>query len=101
MSDPKFIIKTVANYYGLSESQITGPRRTKTIFSARLLTIKILRNVLHMSFTEIAEVLNRDPTAIQKVIKRERYAEAYGALDVLYKRFKKAIESTPIYLTEV
>lgn len=100
ITDPNFIIKTVASYHNISVDKMLSHDNSKTLFAARLLTMKLLRNVLHMTYSSIAEYMDRDHMAIKKALERNRKRD-YRFVEVLYERFKEAIESTPIYLTEV
>lgn len=62
---PKEIIKTVADYFGLKISDLTGPRRLKTIALPRQVLMYLLRNELEAPFMEIGRLLGgRDHTTI-------------------------------------
>ncbi|MBR2675439.1 MAG: chromosomal replication initiator protein DnaA [Solobacterium sp.] len=62
---PVKIIKTVADYYGLTRQQITGKTRTKNISSARHISIYLCRKLLDLSYTKIGDEFGRrDHTTI-------------------------------------
>jgi chromosomal replication initiator protein len=52
---PSKIIKTVADYYGLTKQQITGKTRTKNIANARHISIYLCRKLLDLSYIKIGE----------------------------------------------
>lgn len=52
---PHRIIKTVADYYGLTRQQITGKTRTKNIANARHISIYLCRKLLDLSYIKIGE----------------------------------------------
>ena len=61
----KKIIKCVADYYGLTRSQITGKTRTKNISNARHISIYLCRKLLDLPYMKIGEEFgNRDHTTI-------------------------------------
>ncbi|MBR4457094.1 MAG: chromosomal replication initiator protein DnaA [Solobacterium sp.] len=62
---PSKIIKTVADYYGLTRQQITGKTRTKNISSARHISIYLCRKLLDLSYMKIGDEFGgRDHTTI-------------------------------------
>ena len=62
---PVKIIKTVADYYGLTKQQITGKTRTKNISSARHISIYLCRKLLDLSYMKIGDEFGgRDHTTI-------------------------------------
>ena len=52
---PGKIIKTVADYYGLTKQQITGKTRTKNIASARHISIYLCRKLLDLPYIKIGD----------------------------------------------
>ena len=76
---PKKIIKTVADYYGLTRQQITSKTRTKNIANARHISIYLCRKLLNISYIKIGEEFGgRDHstiisacTKVEKQIKKE------------------------------
>lgn len=87
---PKKIIKTVADYYGLTRQQITSKTRTKNIANARHISIYLCRKLLNISYIKIGEEFGgRDHstiisacTKVEKQIKKEpAYANAIKDLE--------------------
>lgn len=76
---PNKIIKTVADYYGLTKQQITSKTRTKNIANARHISIYLCRNLLNLSYIKIGDEFGgRDHstiisacTKVEKQIKKE------------------------------
>lgn len=52
---PKKIIKTVADYYGLTRQQVTSKTRTKNIANARHIAIYLCRKLLNLSYIKIGD----------------------------------------------
>ncbi len=52
---PKKIIKTVADYYGLTRQQITSKTRTKNIANARHISIYLCRKLLDLPYIKIGD----------------------------------------------
>lgn len=52
---PKKIIKTVADYYGLTKQQVTSKTRTRNISNARQISIYLCRKLLNISYIKIGE----------------------------------------------
>jgi chromosomal replication initiator protein len=50
---PKKIIKTVADYYGLTHQQITSKTRTKNIANARHISIYLCRKLLDIPYIKL------------------------------------------------
>jgi len=62
---PKVIITTVANFYGIDTSVLTGKRRDKAAVLARQVTMYLLRERNHCSLAEIGFMLGgRDHTTV-------------------------------------
>ncbi len=57
--DPKSIKKVVADYYGLTVTQLTGKSRTKPIANARHIAIFLTRKHLDLSYSKIGEEYGR------------------------------------------
>ena len=65
MLTPKFIMTTVANYYGIDMEVLTGKRRDKKTALARQVTMYLLRERNHCGLAEIGKMLGgRDHTTI-------------------------------------
>ncbi len=87
---PHRIIKTVADYYGLTRQQVTGKTRTKNIANARHISIYLCRKLLDLSYIKIGEEFGgRDHSTIisacmkvDKQIKKDRnFAAALSELE--------------------
>jgi chromosomal replication initiator protein len=64
-ASPKFIMTTVANFYGIDTEVLTGKRRDKTAVLARQVTMYLLRERNHCSLAEIGRMLgDRDHTTV-------------------------------------
>ena len=62
---PKKIIKTVADYYGLTRQQITSKTRTKNIANARHISIYLCRKLLDLPYIKIGDEFGgRDHTTV-------------------------------------
>ncbi len=57
--EPKIIKKIVADYYGLTITQLTGKARTKPIANARHIAIYLTRKHLDLSYSKIGEEYGR------------------------------------------
>ncbi|MBR2762507.1 MAG: chromosomal replication initiator protein DnaA [Solobacterium sp.] len=80
---PSRIIKTVAEYYGLTRQQITGKTRTKNISSARHISIYLCRKLLDLPYMKIGDEFGgRDHTTVisacSKVEKQIRNDHAFA-----------------------
>ncbi len=84
------IIKCVADYYGLTRTQIVGKTRTKNIANARHISIYLCRKLLDLPYIKIGEEFGgRDHstiisscTKVQNEIEKDRYfAEAVNELE--------------------
>lgn len=65
LSQPKFIIGTVAQSFGLSDDELTGKKRDKKIALAREVAIYLLKEEGSYSLTDIGELLgNRSPSTV-------------------------------------
>lgn len=89
---PSKIIKTVADYYGLTKQQITSKTRTKNIANARHISIYLCRNLLNLPYIKIGDEFGgRDHstiisacTKVEKQIKKEpAFANAINDLEKL------------------
>lgn len=87
---PKKIIKTVADYYGLTKQQITSKTRTKNIANARHISIYLCRKLLDLPYIKIGDEFGgRDHSTIisacakvEKQIKKDpAYANAVNDLE--------------------
>ncbi|MBQ6532602.1 MAG: chromosomal replication initiator protein DnaA [Solobacterium sp.] len=80
---PNKIIKSVADYYGLTKQQITGKTRTKNIANARHISIYLCRKLLDLPYIKIGEEFGgRDHatviSACRKVEKQIRSDSTYA-----------------------
>lgn len=91
---PKKIIKTVADYYGLTHQQITSKTRTKNIANARHISIYLCRKLLDIPYIKIGDEFGgRDHstiisacTKVEKQIKKyPEYAEAVKKIEAMLK----------------
>ena len=87
---PKKIIKSVADYYGLTRQQITSKTRTKNVANARHISIYLCRKLLDLSYIKIGDEFGgRDHstiisacTKVEKNIKNDAaYAEAVHEIE--------------------
>lgn len=87
---PRKIIKTVADYYGLTRQQITSKTRTKNIANARHISIYLCRKLLDIPYIKIGDEFGgRDHstiisacTKVEKQIKKDQaYANAVKELE--------------------
>lgn len=63
--DPKSVKKLVADYYGLTMTQLIGKSRTKPISNARHIAIYLIRKHLDLPYSKIGEEFgNRDHSTI-------------------------------------
>ena len=78
----KQILERCANYYDLTVSDLTGPRRDKNIVLPRQIAMYIMRQDLNLSFPRIAEAVGgRDhTTAMHSVGKVEKQVEVNDRL---------------------
>lgn len=60
------IIEWVSGIYGIKVKDLKGPRRTKTLANARVLTYALLRRLTNLSYPEIGILLNRDHSTVVK-----------------------------------
>jgi chromosomal replication initiator protein len=66
---PSVVLENIAEEYGVSVEEITGPRRSPYIYNARIAAIRDLKSI-GMSSVEIGRLLNRDHTTILHALKR-------------------------------
>ncbi len=87
---PKKIIKTVAEYYGLTSQQITSKTRTKNIANARHISIYLCRKILDIPYIKIGDEFGgRDHstiisacTKVEKQMKTDKlYASAVEEIE--------------------
>ncbi|MDD3487834.1 MAG: chromosomal replication initiator protein DnaA [Candidatus Pacebacteria bacterium] len=83
---PKEVIKKIASFYDLSESEILGHSKKKELVKPRQIVMYLLREEFKYSYTNIAEKIgNRDHTTIIHA----------------YKKIDKEIEENPVFAQEV
>ena len=87
---PQKIIKTVADYYGLTKQQITSKTRTKNIANARHISIYLCRKLLDLPYIKIGDEFGgRDHstiisacTKVEKEIQQDKvFAEAVDEIE--------------------
>jgi len=62
---PKKVVKTVADFYQVSQKELKGKRRTKEIAQARQVTMYLLRTKAGCTLTEIGDILGgRDHSTV-------------------------------------
>ncbi len=90
---PNKVIKTVADYYGLTRQQITGKTRTKNIASARHISIYLCRKILNLPYGKIgAEFGGRDhSTIISACTKVEKQRKNDNAFNTAVSEIEKLI----------
>ena len=87
---PKKIIKTVADYYGLTRQQVTSKTRTKNISSARHISIYLCRKLLNISYIKIGEEFGgRDHSTIMSACTK---VEKQIKKDPLFEKVIKDLE---------
>lgn len=65
------VLKIVSDYYGLKQSQLRSPKRTKTIAEPRQVLMYIMRNELQANLTAIGDILGgRDHTTIMHGVEK-------------------------------
>lgn len=63
--DPKKVIATICDYFGLKESELIGKRRTQTLVRPRQITMYFLRNICKLSLVKVGEMLGgKDHTTV-------------------------------------
>lgn len=90
---PNKIIKSVADYYGLTRQQITGKTRTKNIATARHISIFLCRKLLDLSYIKIGEEFGgRDhSTIISACTKVEKEMKKNSTFQVAVTEIEKLI----------
>lgn len=58
------IFTAVYNKYGIKKEDLVGPKRNKEIAAARHVAIFLIREIIEMSFPNIAKIFNRDHSTI-------------------------------------
>ncbi len=83
---PKEVIKKIASFYDLKESEILGHSRKQELVKPRQIVMYLLREELRYSYTSIAEKLgNRDHTTIIHA----------------YKKISSEMEKNPVFSQEI
>lgn len=89
------ILNCVASFYNLSVSQITSTLRLSQIAIARHIAIYLMRTMLNLSYTQIAEIFNRkDHTTIMHSCKKiEDMLKSDPDFPQVIHRIKKKLNS--------
>lgn len=88
---PKKIIKTVADYYGLTKQQITSKTRTKNISNARQISIYLCRKLLNLPYMKIGDEFGgRDHSTIMNACAK---VDRQIKKDTVFANAVKEIES--------
>ena len=92
---PKKIIKTVADYYGLTHQQITSKTRTKNIANARHISIYLCRKLLDIPYIKIGDEFGgRDhSTIISACAKVEKQIKKDPAYETAVKEIEKLLSN--------
>lgn len=94
IKDPNFIIKTVAHFYGLTSDDIKGRSRTSHVFEARNLSVKIMRDILNMSYPSIGKYVGgRHYTTLIQNLNKSKSNIQFNAL---FARFKVALNKADL-----
>ena len=89
------ILSTIASYYNLSISQITGKIKTSNIAFARHIAIYLIRDMLNLSFKKIGDLFSKrdHSTIMHSVEKVEKMLKDDPQVQTVLKELKKRIES--------
>lgn len=89
------ILNTIASYYNLSISQITGKIKTSNIAYARHIAIYLIRDMLNLSFKKIGDLFSKrdHSTIMHSVEKVEKLLKDDPQIQTVVKELKKRIES--------
>lgn len=89
------ILNTIASYYNLSISQITGKIKTSNIAYARHIAIYLIRDMLNLSFKKIGDLFSKrdHSTIMHSVEKVEKMLKDDPQCQTVVKELKKRIES--------
>ena len=89
------ILSTIASYYNLSISQITGKIKTSNIAFARHIAIYLIRDMLNLSFKKIGDLFSKrdHSTIMHSVEKVEKMLKDDPQVQTVVKELKKRIES--------
>ena len=74
VAQPKKVIETVANYYGIEAREVLGKSRQKDIKTARQIAMSLMNEELDLSTVRIGNEFQKDHTTIMhgiKVIKED------------------------------
>lgn len=89
------ILNSIASYYNLSISQITGKIKTSNIAFARHIAIYLIRDMLNLSFKKIGDLFSKrdHSTIMHSVEKVEKMLKDDPQVQTVVKELKKRIES--------
>ena len=89
------ILNTIASYYNLSISQITGKIKTSNIAFARHIAIYLIRDMLNMSFKKIGDLFSKrdHSTIMHSVEKVEKMLKDDPQVQIVVNDLKKRIQS--------
>ena len=67
---PDTVVRYVCRYYGLEETQLKGPHRSKNIAEPRQIAVYLIRVLTNSSLESIGTYFNRDHGTIHYAIKK-------------------------------
>lgn len=89
------IVRLVAKEYGVSEQDIRGKRRTKTVSEARQVCMWLARQMTDGTFSSIGSYFDRDhATALTSINKIDRMSQNDRSFMYKLEHFQKAIKNS-------
>ena len=70
MITPAAIVRNVCKYYGVDESTLRGPQRSRNISEPRQIAMYLMRQLINMSQEEIAKEFSRERTTVIHALKQ-------------------------------
>ena len=70
MITPAAIVRNVCKYYGVDESTLRGPQRSRNISEPRQIAMYLMRQLVSMSQEEIAKEFSRERTTVIHALKQ-------------------------------
>ena len=67
---PGLILRNVCKYYGVDETVLRGPQRSRNISEPRQVAVYLMRKLIRMSQEEIAKEFSRERTTIVHLLKQ-------------------------------
>ena len=89
------VLNTIANYYNLSVTQITGKIKTANIVTARHIAIYLIRTLLNTPYKKIGELFSKrdHSTIMHSVEKVDEMLKADTQLKTVVDELKKRLQS--------